>query len=549
MAEEIVITEDLIQKLVEVDPAFMYKLQNIKDKIIYNMDAYADKLGEMNPDFFTEEERDDIQKIKTRAMTALEKLEKKMGFSGFDGKDSKPADGIIDKMKPNIPISDKVSDKMKPDIPVSDKVSDKANAEGVFERDAQLVTIDGFSQTAQKQVNEILSSIGYKGTGEFSIDGGKGPSTSGILKKMGGSVMTALGLGKVPSVVSTLAKSAGAAAPIVLIAGGLIWAAIDGVRGFLKADEWGVSKIAGMMGGLLGGMNAGLMGGIKNMGKWALIGAGIGLTIGPVGILIGGLIGAAIGGILGWIGGEKIAKATDKIFAWVNEKFKAVLEFFGDLTEGFKDGFWEGIGYFFGRLHEKVTGFFITAGENLQEFFAGKSTSDILKGIWGGLQNIGIGIYEGVMDISTKITSFFKDLLSGIWKKIKGGFKKGKQAEIDAVIDGELDNTNKEKKIIAKTGAEVKLVLPEMPDNAKATEDQIKEGNKIALKNAEVQEQYMKDQQEYMEAQTEYLKMIAEKPSSAGSGPSSNPVDMGEIREAANDAAFNSRVAFFRQER
>ena len=112
------------------------------------------------------------------------------------------------------------------------------------------------------------------------------------------------------------------------LVGGIIWMAVDGIRGFLKADEWGVSKVSGMMGGLLGGMDEELSGGFKNMGKWALTGAGIGSLVPVLGTLVGGLIGAAVGFLLGFIGGEKIAKAFDAVGTWFMRIWDVVWENF-----------------------------------------------------------------------------------------------------------------------------------------------------------------------------------------------------------------------------
>ena len=95
---------------------------------------------------------------------------------------------------------------------------------------------------------------------------------------------------------------------VAAITGGLVWAAADGITGYLKAEDWGVSKLSAVVSSAFAGTSDGMVGAFKNAGKWALLGAGYGLMGGPVGVIAGGLIGAAIGGILGWIGGERIAK-------------------------------------------------------------------------------------------------------------------------------------------------------------------------------------------------------------------------------------------------
>jgi len=144
----------------------------------------------------------------------------------------------------------------------------------------------------------------------------------------------------------------GAVAGGLGILGGGALMAKDAMKGVQMAGqgEWSESKIASGMGGLLGGFDSGFKGAFKNMGKWALMGFGIGNIICPiVGGLIGGLIGSAVGGILGWIGGAKISKAMEKLGKWGREKFdkakevfknawSKVTEIWGDAKEAFKNG-------------------------------------------------------------------------------------------------------------------------------------------------------------------------------------------------------------------
>jgi hypothetical protein len=112
------------------------------------------------------------------------------------------------------------------------------------------------------------------------------------------------------------------ALPIAAIVAGIGLMLVDGFKAL--ASGWGTSKVSTFIGGMLGGTSSGMEGAFKNMGKWALIGAGIGTLAIPVpivGTLIGGLLGAAVGGILGFIGGEKIAGGLDAIGKWFNETF------------------------------------------------------------------------------------------------------------------------------------------------------------------------------------------------------------------------------------
>ena len=47
---------------------------------------------------------------------------------------------------------------------------------------------------------------------------------------------------------------------------GLAWAIKDGFTGMFKAEDWGVSKLSGFVGGFLGGADSGVMGAFKGAG-------------------------------------------------------------------------------------------------------------------------------------------------------------------------------------------------------------------------------------------------------------------------------------------
>jgi len=155
-----------------------------------------------------------------------------------------------------------------------------------------------------------------------------------IIATLGGTLMSGFGtafagIGK--TFTSTLGpqlmKFVG---PAALIAG-LALAVKDGINGYFKSDEWGVSKIAGSIGGIFGGTGeAGSFGNVSgNALKWGLIGAGLGSIVPVIGTGIGFAAGALLGGILGWFGGEKIAKAVDAISDWFENKWNGFLSIFG----------------------------------------------------------------------------------------------------------------------------------------------------------------------------------------------------------------------------
>jgi len=144
---------------------------------------------------------------------------------------------------------------------------------------------------------------------------------------LGGGALGAIG----PVIRGILMK----AAPIAMIAGGLLWMAIDGIKGYFKADEWGTSKGAAVVGSILGGTGSGWSGALSNMRGWAAIGGGIGMKVGGFpGLLIGGLIGAAIGGVLGYFGGEALAQGIDKAVKYVMNNLNSFLPAAGVLAGG-----------------------------------------------------------------------------------------------------------------------------------------------------------------------------------------------------------------------
>lgn len=199
-----------------------------------------------------------------------------------------------------------------------------------------------FGETKNEDKEGIFDKLKNNLLGKLGL--GKNAGWGGILKGGGKKL---LGGGK-----KFLTMGHGAVAGGLGILGGGALMAKDAMKGVQMAGqgEWSESKVASGMGGLLGGFDSGFKGAFKNMGKWALMGFGIGNIICPiVGGLIGGLIGSAIGGILGWIGGAKISKAMEKLGKWGKEKFNKAqeglknawskaTEIWGEGKEAFKNG-------------------------------------------------------------------------------------------------------------------------------------------------------------------------------------------------------------------
>ena len=234
-------------------------------------------------------------------------------------------------------------------------------------------------------------------------------------------------------------KVAGMANPITALGLGLLWAVIDGFKGWAKAEDWGVSKISGAIGGFFGGTADG---GIKNAfmqsGKWALIGAGIGSFVPVVGTLIGGLIGAAIGGLLGWIGGEKIAKAMDAVGKWFKDTWNTSVEFLKETWIKFSDwigGIWDGISGWFkekwnalkeapGKAADSIKEGWNTTVTNAKEGMG--ALSDKASSMWESIKEKISSPIDAVKEKWTLMVDNVWDSITGwftgIWDKIKGFF-------------------------------------------------------------------------------------------------------------------------------
>lgn len=229
----------------------------------------------------------------------------------------------------------------------------------VFEEEPKPVIVWGFSVLALNTIKDLMEKLGVGGTKkpEKEEESEKGgvlgmlgrvlgiSSLGGSIAKMGGLVMSTLtSLLKLPMQALKFATN-----PLTLLIGGLIWGVFDGVKAALGADKWGTSKSGAFIGGFLAG-GEGIGGLFKNMGKWAMIGVGVGMIGGPIGMLIGGLVGVVLGGLLNAIGAEKIAKTMDKFASW----FSGV---FGGFIDSLKNK-WDAVVGEFKSVWERVTFWF-----------------------------------------------------------------------------------------------------------------------------------------------------------------------------------------------
>lgn len=242
---------------------------------------------------------------------------------------------------------------------------------------------------------------------------------------------------------SFLTMGHGAVAGGLGILGGGALMAKDAMKGVQMAGqgEWSESKIASGMGGLLGGFDSGFKGAFKNMGKWALMGFGIGNVICPiVGGLIGGLIGGAIGGILGWIGGEKISKAMESVGTF----FKGV---FTKTMEGLKKG-WTKTKEFAKlakdktimkskQVKEAIGTFILSSTKAIGEKVS--KMKDFASNMLGGLKNLGSEAWDSFKD-GTLFTDFVPDLLNKIKDKLFEGWNMLKESPLGQFVQKLFEN-------------------------------------------------------------------------------------------------------------
>jgi hypothetical protein len=307
------------------------------------------------------------------------------------------------------------------------------SADSVFEQTLDVNVVDISDQTIYKlkSIFGDMNNKTVKRKGSSSLEGEELESPKkGFLASLLGGMFAGKAL---PSFLSKLVGPA-------LLAGGLVWMAMDGIKGWMKAEEWGTSKISAGLGGLLGGLSSGMEGAFKNAGKWALVGAGLGTMIVPiVGTLIGGILGAAVGAILGWIGGEALAKKFDKLGEWFKSSVLPELEkIWTSIKRWWNEGLKPAIGEFAKKVMPILKDFGIWLKENVLP---------ILKRVWEGIKWIGalLGdvliwvfkngdwIVAGILDVIKKLWNAFVKLgewlgiaafytweaLKALWKGIK----------------------------------------------------------------------------------------------------------------------------------
>lgn len=372
------------------------------------------------------------------------------------------------------PYFEKIIDGLKQNLPETTETEKNESGEAsgtVFEEDFVKVSLENIGEKALKQeevkkkggILGLLSSVfgfGIKGTG--SLLG----SAIGMIKT----------LFKLPSAALKFATN-----PLTMIAAGLIWGIFDGVKSAFKADEWGVAKSSAFFGGFMAG-EAGVKGFMKNMGKWALIGGGVGMLLGPIGGVVGAVLGAVLGGVFNAIGAEKMAQFGEKMRVWFWDTFGKTIEKLKDIWDGIKFWFNEKLlpaiskakedlrpiierirNFFQERLIpdiKRFIGFFSPLFEKVG-YFVTEIITPALKDLVGFLGDVLVGFFNNLGPIMDKVLSggsvvydkimwgigklgeglsFIKDKFMGIVNK----FSKFFGGDEDAKLQKELDKLEKE---------------------------------------------------------------------------------------------------------
>jgi len=240
---------------------------------------------------------------------------------------SKLQTDIAKSIKSNIPTKTNIIPNVNA---LGDMEGGKRGREAFVEGKSTPVTIESIDKDVLDNLAKAMSGLDNVAISTRVAEAEKPGMISNFLKGalLGGAGVLATNMNKLMAVLSPMFLIKGApkwlakAGPIVALIGGIIWMAVDALQGWINSDIWGTSKVSGALSAAIAGSDKGLKGSIKNMGKWALIGAGIGSIVPVVGTLVGGLLGAAVGAILGWIGGERMSRAFDAVGAWLGEKLE-----------------------------------------------------------------------------------------------------------------------------------------------------------------------------------------------------------------------------------
>lgn len=232
-----------------------------------------------------------------------------------------------------------------------------------------------------------------------------------------------------------------AISPMAIITS-IIMMVVDGIKGIFKAKEWGVPKGSAFLGGLFGGVEKGAKGAFKNMGKWALMGFGVGCIFTPIGGIVGGIIGAIFGAVLGAIGGERLSKLFTEFGNWVLKPFKEI----GNIWKNEEGTIMQKIGKTLGKVIQGIITlpfkFYILAFKKIKNWFMSKKEmkkqekemkkkvkpnknkspiTEFFKGFWDGATKSIKEFFSNPLLFSVKGALAWTDKIMGwIWDGVAG---------------------------------------------------------------------------------------------------------------------------------
>lgn len=248
-------------------------------------------------------------------------------------------------------------------------------------------------------VQDFMDGFAEGGLGEGLYRAFIGKTDKGImgsLKNAGKWALIGAGIGTfISPVVGTIAGG---------ILGGAFGFAINSVAQIFESDKSTGAKIGES---IFGKAEGGIMESVAVGGRWALLGAGIGLRLGgPMGAIAGGIIGFATGFFINFIHqilDPSIVSGLTKMFSWVGEKVGVAWDFLWKGVSFVFEMAWGGLTNWFERLKTRVS-----------------IAVDILKiglsYVWQGIEWVAekIGIKKYIDKFKTKI--------SQMWTKVKDTF-------------------------------------------------------------------------------------------------------------------------------
>jgi len=202
------------------------------------------------------------------------------------------------------------------------------------------------AETEREETQDLFQKIADNTDSMVEILGGEGSGKKkkgegGFFKKLlGGDFLKTLTGGLIGGTAGAamLGSLKGMGAKFVKTLGSKMFLGITGIVSglfLMIMDGFKGSKlfggVSGFIGGFLGGTDKGIKGAFKNMGKWALLGAGVGSIVPVIGTMVGGLVGALIGAVLGFMGGEKIARAAQELGENIKEIYESIKQSFKDI--------------------------------------------------------------------------------------------------------------------------------------------------------------------------------------------------------------------------